>query len=411
MKELARKISLPYVLVVFGVFLSFDQFEWIGSIARVVGVPALLAWLGSVIITGRIRQFHPFHFLNLIFIGWCLATYFWSYDTDATVSKVYRLLLPYGLSLLMWDLYRTKKQVYSGMQWVVYAAYFVALSVLTNQAAGDFALSQRYSAIGLHPNDVPRLLGIALPIAWVLALEEGTHPINRLLNFGFPVVAGIAAVLTASRGGLISIAPAYLFILFTTGKIKGPLKVVIPALASLAALYAVKTINFSQQLARLTTSGDLTDANGRLDIWVKGLQLVSKHPFSGVGFGAYQEATRGAALQRTVFNEPLVAHNTYLSILTETGAIGMALFGAILISLALLIYRSSKNLRGALFVSLFVWAFGSFGSVWEEHTQTWLLFTIIVLCSGMLPDKDPVKKEELTFDPASRQHPIPLPLP
>lgn len=391
MKEIARRISLPYLLIVFGVVITFPGVEWLGSIARIAGIPALLAWLLSIVVTGKFRNLTTFHFLNILFIAWCLGSYFWSVDEERTIAKTYRLLLPFGLSMLMWDLYKTKAQVYNGLQWIVYGGYFIALSVLKNYSEGTFALNQRFSAVGMHPNDVPRLFGIAIPIAWALATEMDTSRINRVLNYAFPVIALYVMLLTASRGGIASALPSFVYIIWTFRKASPTVKGAFLVAALLIAVVGVKKLGSSleTQLLRLTQTSDLADANGRIDIWRKGFDLAAKHPISGIGFGGFQEATRGDALQRDAFNEPLVAHNTYLSVFAETGAIGAGLFIALILSLFLYIRNIKTPMRAALFTSLIVWGVAVLSSVWEEHNQTWLLFTLIVITAKMsIPEKE-----------------------
>lgn len=391
-KEIARRVCLPYIAIVFGVIITLPSMEWLGSVARIAGVPALLAWAGAVVITGRIRQLNVLHLVTLLFIAWCLASFYWSSDSEATLDKTYRIALPLGLSIIMWDLYRTQKQVYGVLQWVVYGGWFIALSVMGNYLQGTTALSQRFSAIGVHPNDVARLLGIAMPMAWVLAMDKTTKIYHRVGNYIFPVVSTVAILLSASRGGLLSAIPAYLFMLWSLRKASLPIKFGVLVMCSAAGAWVAKSFDFSAQIQRLQESGDLADANGRLEIWKKGLDLISKHPMAGVGYGGFPGATGDSALQRNVDNSPLVAHNTYLSVLTETGVVGFIIFFIIMVVVLVNIRKIKTNMRGAMFAAFMVWAIGCAASVWDEHGQTWLLFSLSMIAGNMVVPEELVTK-------------------
>jgi hypothetical protein len=61
------------------------------------------------------------------------------------------------------------------------------------------------------------------------------------------------------------------------------------------------------------TEGTLTH---RTVIWAAGMEVFRDHPFLGVGAGAYSPATV------KIVNIPLIAHNTFVSVLVELGVFG-----------------------------------------------------------------------------------------
>ena len=396
MKKLAFFIALPYVFAAYAVFVTFSDNEWVGSFSRLVGLPALVVWVISIIATGHIRRPHSFHALFLLFIGWSVASLFWTMDPPATVLKCYRLTLFFGLTLLLWDLTRYRYQLNLALQVLVFAGYFMALSLFYNYSQGQVSLMDRYSALGIHPNDVPRLFGIIMPLAWMLAFDYPAKSlVLRVANLAFPVVATIAMLLTASRGGLVACLPAFLYLAYTTIRFHPGWRLAF-AVIVVAGLLGATQLDLTRQLGRISTITDsLTigdGANGRFDIWAAGIREFSLRPVFGVGSNAYGEATRGYALEKQEDGTSLYAHNTYLSVLVETGVVGFLLFLGILTVVFRALRVTPKPQKYAWYASISVWAIGCITSTYEDKAQTWLMLIIYILSVNVL-EQVPVTEE------------------
>ncbi|MBD2199683.1 MULTISPECIES: O-antigen ligase family protein [Calothrix] len=113
------------------------------------------------------------------------------------------------------------------------------------------------------------------------------------------------------------------------------------------------------------TSGDL---NGRLIIWREGLASFLKHPFLGVGLGAI----------RTTNSLGKVAHNSFISVLVEVGAIGLLLFLAIFLLVCYLASRQPKVHSMFWLTLLIIWTIGASTLTWECFTGMFRKFLIIM---------------------------------
>ncbi len=122
------------------------------------------------------------------------------------------------------------------------------------------------------------------------------------------------------------------------------------------------------RLAQLDESVSQGDLTGRGEIWEQGLVVLKQHPLLGVGAGAFSHT-----IER---RQP--AHNLVIAVTTETGIIGMIIYGAIIV-LAFASIFQQEGREKYLWLALFlVWTAGAISLNWEYRKQTWLLFTLIV---------------------------------
>jgi O-antigen ligase len=123
--------------------------------------------------------------------------------------------------------------------------------------------------------------------------------------------------------------------------------------------------------------------NSRTVLWKAGLDMFRDRPIGGIGAGAYPEASAKVIGRPWAF--VAVAHNSYISVMVETGLIGLAFFAAFLAML----WRSAGAMpgitRGFWLTLLAVWSVGVCSLTWEYRKPTWLLFGLLAahapLCS------------------------------
>jgi len=406
---------MPYVFVAYGVVISFPGFDWLGSVARLTGIPALFVWLLTALVNGSIRRPALLHWLFGAFVLWTGLTFFWTTSPDDTQHRFYRLTLAFGTSLLIWDVVRTRKEVDTLFQTVVLSCYAIAVSIAYNAHVGNASLEDRFSAFGLYPNDIPKMVGMAMPMAWYLALESTNKNVFlKVVNYMYPIVGVFTIILTGSRGGLVACIPAFLFVILTFHKTAPHVKAA-AAIATFGALLIAARLDFSKQLDRFATIGSsLSNSgdklNGRFDIWSVAWDLASKHPWAGIGAGAFPHEMVRYGGPRLAAGLGLVAHNTYLSVLTETGIIGLLLFLAIIFNGLRDVLKHRGLLRFALGASLITWAAGVFVSAWEETAQTWLMFTILAVSAGALvitkQEQEQAEAEAVEEDALSQADPV-----
>lgn len=214
-------------------------------------------------------------------------------------------------------------------------------------------------------------LGLLAPLALGMFLK--TRRAGYLVSF---FVLIIADILTFSRGGYLGIFMGILALFLLSWKkiSKGyRIATVILVIASFIILAIPGPIS-----SRFFSSFDLKEGSnaGRIEMWTKAWEVVSDHPFLGVGIGNYPLEVKASADYR----EPIYAHNTYLDIAAEMGILAALFWMAILIWTFLAFIKMSRQDILFLYaaVSLVVFAAHSFFETGIYSPVVLALFLIII---------------------------------
>jgi O-antigen ligase len=214
------------------------------------------------------------------------------------------------------------------------AAAFVigaVLSVLVGALRGAASVSEEGRFEGTLGD--PNLLAAGLVPGAVLVVGLLAHRRGaswRWLGVAALAVLGGGLWATGSRGGLVGAGAALLAAAVVVNRRRAAL------LATIAVL-ALGTLAVSVwvQPAAWERTSEAGPGSGRTDLWKVGWQVAADHPLTGVGLDNYPEVAgdyvrRVGPLQGVdlIAVNPHEAHNLYLQMLAETGAVGVALFVA-----------------------------------------------------------------------------------
>jgi O-antigen ligase len=117
----------------------------------------------------------------------------------------------------------------------------------------------------------------------------------------------------------------------------------------------------------------------RTGIWVLAFRKFPESPLFGFGTGSFVPVVWGGQGGN-------VAHNAFVSILVEDGAIGLVLFVAATFFVFRDVWRMPKAERNLWAAVLAIWSLGAMVSPWEYGKLTWYLFATIVTLSRALRD-------------------------
>ena len=111
---------------------------------------------------------------------------------------------------------------------------------------------------------------------------------------------------------------------------------------------------------------------GRTVIWSYGITAFYENPIKGVGAGGF-----GRALEQTGYGRTHAAHNAFLSVLVDTGLIGITLFLLIFFVAGITALYSNHHLYKIFYLVLILTMFAGFiPANLEANKATWFVMAI-----------------------------------
>ena len=358
----------------------------LGTLTRAIGLLMTALWVVKILATGKFRKPRPFHMMIFLFVGWnCMST-FWSLSTPDTTQSMKTYLQLAGLTIILWDLYDTPAALRAALQAYVLGAYVSIGSTVATYLAGN-PISEldlpRYAGAGLDANELALILTLGIPVAWHLAVSPVVGKkgyVLRVINYVYVPCALFATMLTGSRMGLFTMIPGLLFILGRSTQLKGPYMILVLGSLAVAALVLQPLIPQSSidRLGTIGSSINERDLGGRVDLWRGIIATFSEHPFLGAGSGTLRASGEIGT----------VAHNTFLSVLAETGLIGLTV---LVILLAMAAYQTLRKPiwgYGLWLTVLIDWTMGASALTLERTKLTWLFLSLVVIGASLGGERD-----------------------
>ena len=240
-------------------------------------------------------------------------------------------------------------------------------------------------------------LTIALPLGLVFA---GAIEKEKIIIYLFIAgLMGVALVMTASRGGIVSLVSEILFLITVTAIWRKPsdrrrrksnrLKRIAAragmATALLVSLFlGVILLGGEFSINRFIDSVNTDDpTTGRAHFWSVTLNIIKAYPYLGTGLGAYGVSYTQYDSRNGLFRLEQ-AHNDYLQVLSDGGIVGAALalfFVALLFYKAIVRAKSRDDFRRGIALGGLSGCFGvlvhSFFDFTLHTTSNALLFLVL----------------------------------
>ena len=388
-EKLAYRATLAFIMTI--PLENTLEVPGLGRVSRVMGLLSGLVWLVAVARRGGLRRPHPFHGAFALFLVWGGLTLFWSVDPRSSASGFITLVQIFGMLIMVWDLIRTRPQIEAALQAFVLGAGISAVGIIRGYVTSPrplFPAHERYTIGSFEVDGIALILALAIPAAWYLAIHKGKWSDRlpmRVVNFAYLPIAVFAMVLTGTRGAVVASIPSALFVVWSIWKSTGRTRI-FGATAVILAGVLIAMLAPPALFGRIGSAVDnLAGAGDRSEtIWRRSLEVFNTHPIVGIGLDAHRVAvplgfhiTQGVA-HSSIGKE---AHNTPISILVETGLIGLAAAGA----LALILLRSVSRLSGPDIrywaTQLAVIALGAQTLSLEDSKSMWLFFGLAVAAS------------------------------
>ncbi len=272
--------------------------------------------------------------LLLVWLAWTALSIAWSPDPITGVDRLWNLKF-FAWIPLLWPLHRQ-------WRWLLGGFLFATLVLQGIQVSGEF-FGRTYKGQSLergsrHPTMTGMWDAVALSCWLFLSVAGGWRslllsvPMAILSAFGFFWAAQRAALF----GILVELAVANTVLAFVARNWMR--KALTRFAVGIVLLFLVHLVAGAHLRARVVQAAmDTTQslrgdapriAEERLAMWKLSLLAWQQQPLCGVGLGGYQRATANIEVRHDqidlhVYKTP---HSTYVTILTESGAIGLALF-------------------------------------------------------------------------------------
>ncbi|HVM76071.1 MAG TPA: O-antigen ligase family protein [Candidatus Saccharimonadales bacterium] len=322
------------ILLTFGVLAFGAVEEWAQAVLQVGAAMLLVLWALRIYRRKSEQLVIPPEFLPLCAFA-LLVVVQWVFRL--TASRYYtrsdlQLLVLYMIVVFLMSQSYTRTSHWRGFLWFAMSlgflvSIFAILQYLTFNGKLYWFRTMRSGGLPFGPyvnrNHFAGFVEMVIPVALV-PLVLGKVRRERLFLVGlFAVVPLVALLLSASRGGIISLAVqiVVLVLLLLVRRMHGR-GMIVGGIVVLCAMMAVSWIGVQQMLQRFSGIQSLEVSTGkrsamRQDTW----RLFLDHPLVGTGLGTFEMVfpPYDSLYDGKVVNH---AHNDYLEALAETGVLG-----------------------------------------------------------------------------------------
>jgi O-antigen ligase len=337
-------VNLPLGVIAFVPILFFTAVPAFRFGPTLAGSLLVLAWVGALIgrrseIVRLIREQRRYLVLAGALILWVNLSLAWSREPAAGSSFHFGWMQGAALYLIVVTTLVTRRHLRLA------AAAFVVGAVASVVAGLSGGLETSQSAIELASNEGrlgggsgdPNYLaaGIVPAVLLAVGLAVSTRSVLvRIACASAVVVLVIGFSAAESRGGLVAAATATIgAIVFFKRARAQVIAVLLIGLAAGAVWFSVNPEAW-QRISSFDASG-----TGRSELWSIGWQMGLDNPVAGVGLqnflvesSAYVDRSGPLKFVDFITERPLVVHNVYIQTFAELGAIGLALYLALVIA-------------------------------------------------------------------------------
>jgi O-antigen ligase len=331
----------------------------------------------AVLVGGTIRRPGVFHLFVVLFLIWNALTVLWSLDQEATIDRIKSYTQHLIMCMLLWDLITTRQDMERALHAFLAGAVVCIFSTISSFTSGVQAHYGRYSAAGFNADDAGMIIALGIPIAIYLRgtredAEDDSlwHLLRSWLYLAYLPLALLGIGLTGTRTALVATLPGLVMALGLLSKLR-PRQRVLSVVLVAGGIALVQPLVPQDSMLRLSsTASEITSGtlNGRTYLWSNGLKAFGRRPVGGSGSGSFPRASQTGQ----------VAHNTPISVLTETGLVGLIVFTA-LVGLAVAAALRHPRRQAVFWLALLAtWLIGSMALTWEPRKQTWLVLSLVV---------------------------------
>lgn len=341
-------LNNPFFIVLLFVIFSFFRLHEVFSvlydfkIPKYLSIISLTAFIWQVFIHRKIQLFWCREFtLITAFTIIILIGIFFAIDRRLALESfldVYSkiIIMTFAVAILI----QRPQQLAITLKAILISGLIVAITAIYNRIEGIGLVEVSRTTIGRDigsmlgdPNDLALVL--MFPISFSIAVLL-THQLSwqyRLFGLIVTIILFIAVIFTQSRGGLLGIIAV--FGIYGLQRIKSKLLLINCAAITGIILFTIAGI------ADRTSGGSAEvgideSSMGRLYAWQAAFRMAIANPLTGVGLSNFYPNFFFFTSYWDGMNHAV--HSTWLSVLAETGFIGLGIF----VSLIILLIKNIK---------------------------------------------------------------------
>jgi O-antigen ligase len=312
-----------------------------------IGIVVLIALALGMLAAGRVRIRHAWPagaFILATALYFSLSALISGFETRSVVSVHYRLiggyLFPFTVFTLMLHAFNTERDFKR------FVVFFAVLSVyLTatgwceqfNIAALIFPRFIDDPTVGIHWGRVrgPFVMSAAMGLALVYCFFNNLILARNVLRgrwILYLINVAMLPVLFWTKTRSVWLSFVVCLLIWAAYSRRRTTRIVSVSLLAAAALM-IAVVNMQNFLSPDRARGGLTDVEPlllRVGLAQMTLEIVSEHPIVGVGFGHFRDFAPAFARDPSspfyAFGSAAMEHNNVLSIVAETGVIGLSLY-------------------------------------------------------------------------------------
>ncbi len=327
-----------------------------------------------------VKSTHPILILGLLFIIWMFITNpqaAWS-GTDRNWIFTYGQLLI--LTFLAEELLEDPDK-YKTFLWVFSIVAMISATVAIQQGSigEDIDTSIRTGGLSEGANSAGRYFVVAM-IFFVYLRTIEKKPILRTLSGIGIIITFLGVFFTVSRTSIVLLFTAIGLIILLNPQKKLNFSLIIVFMLAILTLTMLSESVFKIIASIIPSISQGTDTIGlRYKLWDAGFRMWLDHPITGVGIGRFPYELPYYARGIPPHYLHLVAHSTYVQLLSETGIVGLALWLSMAAVSLVNLWRASqtedlelKSLARMWFIVLLVLLIGGITMTQSAEKLIWI---------------------------------------
>jgi O-antigen ligase len=299
------------------------------TFSKLAGMVLALVWIVRMVTPGNrfpllFRDRPMLAAVTLCLAGWVVLSTLWVPMFTLGLSEAFRFMQGIILIFVVYSAIVRQRDIRMLAFAFVGGAMLAALLGLTGPP--PTANGARISGGFDDPNELAAVVVPGMMLAGFAFLAFRSRPERWAFAACVPVL-GLALLRADSQGGLVALAVGAVAAAMFGGPAR---RTIVPVVTALLVMGVI-----SYTVLRPATS--LTEGGAsREDLWRVALHVSEDHPFTGVGAGGFTQveptyAISSLSLVRVdLVSKSYPVHNTYLTVLTDYGLVGLSLFVALI---------------------------------------------------------------------------------